>query len=105
MMVVCPTIVQTERRYVQTKITLVRSALARVVYGAQHPAVQMFLAMRQAQTAAAARMAQNNAMDARRRPVQKVTGRTDPRVLQIRFVAVVRVSLVQVASMYRATVA
>ena len=93
-----------KRRAAITAVISVRSALARAAYGAQHPAVRMCLAIRQAQTAAAARMAQSNAMAENRRPVQKVTGRTDQRVLQIRSVATVHASPVQLVSMYRATV-
>ena len=52
-------------------------------------------------TAAAARMAQNNAIAERRRPVQMATGRMDRSVLRIRFVTAVRVNPVQMASMFR----
>ena len=91
--------VQKHRAAITTAIS-VRSALAPAAYGAQHPAVRMCLAIRQVQTAAAARMVQNNAAAAHRRPVQKAAGRMKQHVLRIRFAAAVRASHVQVASMF-----
>ena len=52
-------------------------------------------------TAAAVKMAQNNAIAGRRRPVQMATGRMDRSVQQIRSAVVVRVNPVQMASMFR----
>jgi hypothetical protein len=60
----------------------------------------MYLVIRKEPTAAAARMAQNNAMVESQRPAQRAAGRMALSVQQIRFAAAVRVSPVLVASMY-----
>ena len=72
------------------------------MYGDLLPAVPMYLVIRKEAIAAAARMAQNNAMAENHRPAQMAAGRMALSVQQIRFAAAVRVSPVQVASMFRA---
>ena len=72
------------------------------MYGDLRSAVPMYLVMLRGLTAAAARMAQNNAMAENHRPAQMAVGRMALSVLRIKSAAAVRVSPVQVASMFRA---